>query len=54
MNEKYRIHAWADIRLDEALDPERARQLLIRALHNLNDLSVEVLCEGPMREDTSR
>lgn len=53
MTEKYRIHAWADIRLDDALDPERARQLLIQALHG-RGVAVSLLCEGPMREDTSR
>jgi hypothetical protein len=54
MSDKYRLHAWLELRLDEHLEPEQARLRLLRALHNIGDVPVNVLCEGPVREDTAR
>lgn len=54
MTDIYRLHAYAEIRADEPLEPEQARLRLLRALHNIGDLPVTVICEGPVRKDHGR
>jgi hypothetical protein len=54
MTDKYRLHAYVDVRLDEPLDGAQALIRIHQAFDRLGDLPIHVACEGPIREDTGR